>query len=194
MARLFSKMMKSDKNIHSRKQIDWKREEKKEYMKYTIESLFDKSLAYLEVAILSSKAQDSFMYNTSEYSNVTAHLLHHATELFLKFAICASTNQLPKNEHNILKLRETYAKLFPGKEFNIDLPFTEEVEYSGFSEEEIAKNKQDYPMSLELQLRYPVGKKGENYSPITMYETDILEQYKDSFLSLRCKIYPCEEV
>ena len=52
-------------------------------MEYTITSLFNKSLAYLEVAILSSKAKNSVMYNTSEYSNVTAHLLHHTTELFL---------------------------------------------------------------------------------------------------------------
>lgn len=163
-------------------------------MEYTIENLFNKSLAYLEVAILSSKAKDLPMYNTSEYSNVTAHLLHHATELFLKFAICASTNQLPKNEHNISKLHDRYKELFQEEEFNIELPFTEEVEYLGFSEEAKAKHKQDYPMPIELQLRYPVGNKGENYSPITKYETDILEQYRDLFLSLRCKIHPCEEV
>jgi len=162
-------------------------------MKYTIESLFNKSLAYLEIAILSSKAQDSPMYHTSEYSNVTAHLLHHATELFLKFSICASTKKLPENEHNISKLHERFKELFQDEEFDINLPFTEEVEYLGFSEEEIVKHKQDYPMPFELQLRYPVGKKGENYSPITIYETEILEQYKDLFLSLRCKIHPCEE-
>ena len=163
-------------------------------MEYTIEGLFNKSLAYLEVAILSSKANDLRMYHTSEYSNVTAHLLHHAIELFLKFSICASTEKLPKNEHNISKLHNRYKELFQEEKFNIELPFTEEVEYLGFNEEEIMKHKQDYPMSRELQLRYPVGKKGENYSPITIFETDILEHYRDLFQSLRCKIYPCEGI
>lgn len=163
-------------------------------MEYTIKSLFDKSLAYIEVAILSSKAEDSYMYNTSEYSNVTAHLLHHSTELFLKFAICASTHKLPENEHNISNLYEKYKKLYPTEEFKIKVPFTEEVEYIDFSEAEIAKHRQDYPMPMDLQLRYPVGNKGENYSPITKYETDILEFYKKQFLDLRCKIYPCEEI
>ena len=51
-------------------------------MEYTIKSLFNKSLAYLEVAIISSKEKDAFLYNTSEYTNVTANLLHHSTELF----------------------------------------------------------------------------------------------------------------
>lgn len=163
-------------------------------MEYTITSLFDKSLAYLEVAILSSKADNSFMYKTSEYSNVTAHLLYHSTELFLKFAICASTKELPKNEHNIFKLHKEYKILFPDEEFEIKIPFNEEIEYLGFSEEEIAKHKKDYPMPLELQLRYTVGKKGENYSPITIFETDLLEHYRGQFLNLRCKIYPCDEV
>lgn len=163
-------------------------------MDNTIKSLFNKSLAYIEVAILSSKAEDSSMYNTSEYSNVTAYLLHHSTELFLKFAICASTHKLPDNEHNIVHLYEKYKELYPDKEFTIKVPFTEEVEYIGFSEEEIAKYRQNYPMSLELQLRYPVGYKGENYRPITKYETDILEFYKKQFLDFRCKIYQCEEV
>lgn len=163
-------------------------------MEYTIKSLFDKSLAYIEVAILSSKAEDSCMYYTSEYSNVTAHLLHHATELFLKFAISASTKKLPDNEHNISNLHKKYRELYLGEEFNIKVPFTEELEYIGFSEVEIKKHRQEYPMSLELQLRYSVGNKGENYSPITKYETDILEFYKKQFLALRCKIYPCEDV
>ena len=57
-------------------------------MEYTITSLFNKSLAYLEVAILSSKAKNSVMYNTSEYLNVIVHLLPHTTELFFIFVIC----------------------------------------------------------------------------------------------------------
>jgi hypothetical protein len=163
-------------------------------MEYTIKSLFNKSLAYLEVAIISSKEKDAFLYNTSEYTNVTANLLHHSTELFLKFAICANTKEIPKNEHNIKKLVKQYEKIYTDIKFSIEFPFTNEVEYYGFSEEEILKHKQDYPMPLELQLRYPVGNKGENYTPITKYDTDILEFYKEQFLKLRCEIHPCEDV
>lgn len=163
-------------------------------MEYTITGLFNKSLAYLEVAILSSKAKDSDMYHTSEYSNVTAHLLYHATELFLKFAICASTKEQPKYEHKISELYNKYKELYPEEKFDIEVPFTGEIEYIGFTEDEIAQHEKDYPMSIELQLRYPVGKKDENYSPITKYETDILEFYKKQFLALRCEIYTCEEV
>ncbi len=163
-------------------------------MTYTIESLFNKSSAYLEVAIISSKAEDAFLYNTSEYSNVTANLLHHATELFLKFAISAKTNELPDNEHNIKKLFKKYKKMFPEDRFHIEIPFTNEVEYLGFSQKEIEQHKKDYPMPFELQLRYPVGSKGENYSPITKYDTDLLEYYQKQFLKLRCEIHPCQEV
>ena len=163
-------------------------------MTYTIESLFNKSSAYLEVAIISSKAEDAFLYHTSEYSNVTANLLHHATELFLKFAISAKTHQLPDNEHNIKKLFKKYRKLFPEDKYNIEIPFTNEIEYSGFSQKEIEQHKKDYPMPFELQLRYPVGSKGENYSPITKYDTGLLEHYQKQFLKLRCQIHPCQEV
>lgn len=162
-------------------------------MENTIRSLFNKSLAYIEVAIISSKTKDAFLYNTSEYSNVTANLLHHSTELFLKFAICAKTNKVPNNEHNIKKLFKQYKKLYTDDKFKIEIPFTNEIEYSGFTQKEIEQNKKDYPMPLELQLRYPVGSNGENYSPITIYDTDILEYYKEQFLNLRCVIHPCEE-
>ena len=163
-------------------------------MTYTIESLFNKSSAYLEVAIISSKAEDSFLYNTSEYTNVTANLLYHATELFLKFAISAKTKKLPDNEHNIKKLFKKYKKLFPEEKYHIEFPFTNEIEYIGFSQKEIEQHKKDFPMPFELQLRYPVGSKGESYSPITKYHTDILERYQKQFLKLRCEIHPCQEV
>jgi len=163
-------------------------------MTYTIASLFNKSSAYLEVAIVSSKAEDSFGYNTSEYTNVTANLLHHATELFLKFAISAKTQELPDNEHNIKKLFKKYKKLFPEEKYHIEVPFTNEIEYLGFSQKEIEKHKKDFPMPFELQLRYPVGSQGERYSPITKYDTDLLEHYQKQFLSLRCEIHPCQEV
>lgn len=156
-------------------------------MQNIINSLFNKSLAYLEVAILSSKTEDTPMYHTSEYLNVTAHLYVHSMELFLKFAICAGTKELPSHGHDLVKLYQEYKKLYPEKEFDIRIPFSD-VEYIGYSDEDIAKYKEKYPMDINLQLRYPVGKKGESYSPITKFETDFLELTKKRFLYLHDKI------
>lgn len=155
--------------------------------------LFDKSMAFLEGAIVTSKASDSFIFKTSEYSNVTAHLLHHAIELFLKFAIVSYTKKLPENEHKIFKLYEEYEILYPNKEFEIKIPFVEKPKYKGFSEKEIENHKIAFPMSIELQLRYPVGWQEEAYSPISKFETSYLESCKEQFLQLRCKILPCEK-
>lgn len=162
-------------------------------MNHTRKSLFDKSLAFLEVAILSSKSKDTPMYNTSEYSNVTTYLLFHSTELFLKFAIYASTNRV-EHGHDIHILYKKYKELYPDEDYEFKLPFTEETEYLGFTEEEINEHKEKYSMSFEQQLKYPVGNKGENYSPITIYETDFLEDYMEQLLNLGCRILPCEDV
>jgi len=156
--------------------------------------LFDKSMAFLENAIVSSKAKESEWFNTAEFSGVTAHLFHHAIELFLKSAIVASTKALPENEHKIIELYKKYKQLYPSKEFNLDIPFKEEPKYMGFTEEQINQHKIDYPMSIELQLRYPVGWRGEAYSPIFRLETEYLEQCKPKFIELRCQIIPCEEI
>jgi len=162
-------------------------------MTYTIENLFNKSLAFLEVAIISSKSENNPIYNTSEYSNVTAYLLYHSTELFLKFAICASTNKV-EHGHDIYKLHEKYKKLFTDEKFEINIPFNREVKYLGFTEEQIEEHKNKYSMPFEQQLKYPVGSKGETYNPITSYDTEFLEAYKTNLLSLRCSIYPCTDI
>ena len=81
---------------------------------------FDKSLAFLEGAIATSKANDLSMFNTAEYMGVTAHLLHHSIELFLKFAIVVATQTLTKNEHSIIKLHGKYKN--QGNRMKIILP------------------------------------------------------------------------
>ena len=157
-------------------------------IEFIVESLCNKSLAFLEVAILSSKDNKSLMCKTSEYSNVTAYLVYHSTELFLKFAICASTQEMPPHEHNIFKLHKKYNKLYPDN--NINLPFSEEIEYLGFTEEEILESKKKYSMSRELQLRYPVDNNGVLYQPITIFETWFLKEYKEKLISLSYDIFP----
>jgi HEPN domain-containing protein len=156
--------------------------------------LFDKSMAFLENAIVSSKAEKSEWFDTAEFSGVTAHLFHHAIELFLKSAIVASTKALPKNKHNIIELYKKYKQLYPSKEFDLEIPFKKEPEYMGFTEEQINQHKKDYPMSIELQLRYPVGWRGEVYSPTFRLETKYLEQCKQKLIELRRQIIPCEEI
>jgi hypothetical protein len=155
--------------------------------------LFDKSLAFLEGAIATSKASDLSMFKTSEYSTVTAHLLHHAIELFLKFSIVAQ-GQSPKNQHNIQELYTEYKQLYKDDAFDLQIPFKDKPQYIGMTNEKITEYKSNFPMSMELQLRYPVGKKGEPYSPIMSFDTGYLESCKKKFLSLRCSILPCEEV
>ena len=159
-----------------------------EYTKEVIETFFYKSLAFLEVAILSSKSENTPMYNTSEYSNVTGYLVYHSTELFLKFAIFAHTKKLPPHEHNIFNLHIKYSSLYKEKGFKLTIPFTKNIDYLGFNKKTLSEHKKKYPMSRELQLRYPIGRLGEVYAPITIFETDFIEKYKENLLDLKCKI------
>jgi len=153
-------------------------------MKSFSEKLFQKSLAYLEVAIISSKAETSVYYNTSEYSNVTAHLLHHSTELFLKFALSASTGKLAKANHKIDELYKEYKKKYLHSDFDLNIETYQNIEYIGFTDEGIEEHKKAYPMDMSLQLRYPTGKKEEIYTPITEFNTDYLEDLQNKFISI----------
>lgn len=153
---------------------------------------FDKSLAFLEGAIATSNANDSSLFDTAEYMGVTAHLLHHSIELFLKFAIVVATQTPTKNEHSIIKLHGEYKKHYSNSKFDLVIPFAEEPQFLGFNEKQIAAYKSIFSMPTELQLRYPVGNQGEPYSPIMKFDTGYLESCKAQFLRLRCEILPCE--
>lgn len=154
---------------------------------------FEKSLAFLEGAIATSKANDSSLFNTAEYMGVTAHLLHHSIELFLKFAIVVATQTLTKNEHSIIKLHGEYKKHYCDSKFDLAIPFVQEPKFLGFNEVQIAAYKSSFSMPTELQLRYPVGHRGEPYSPIMKFNTDYLESCKEQFLRLRCEILPFDQ-
>ena len=117
-------------------------------------------------------------------------MLHHATELYLKFAIASKTKKMPPKGHDIFTLYEEYKTLFSHEDFNIELPFTKSIEYLGYSEKEIEDYKKNNPMSLQLQLRYPVGNNGEIYIPCTKYDTNYLLNYKKHLLDLAFIIHP----
>ena len=67
------------------------------------DDFFNKAMAFLEVAIISSKEKENIYFHTAEYSNVTAYLVYHATELFLKFAIFQASKKLVEG-HDIFNL------------------------------------------------------------------------------------------
>ena len=128
------------------------------------------------------------MYNTSEYSNVTGYFVYHTKDLFLKFAIFSHTKKLPIHEHDIFKLHKKYSSIYSEKEFKLTIPFTKNINYLGFGKKTLSEHKKKYPMPRELQLRYPIGRLGEVYAPITIFETNFIEKYKEDLLDLKCKI------
>lgn len=105
-----------------------------------ITKLFHKSFAFLEVSIVSTESNKP-LSGTCEYSNVTAHLLYHAIELYLKFAISSKTKKIPPKGHNIFALHDEYKKLFNHRDYDIELPFIKKIEYLGYTKEEIKNHK-----------------------------------------------------
>ncbi len=149
------------------------------------DDFFNKAMAFLEVAIISSKEKENIYFHTTEYSNVTAYLVYHATELFLKFAIFQASKKLAKG-HDIFKLYKIYKNFYPDKKWEINIPFTkpEDVCYGDHTEEQIQKFKAKYKMSFEQQLKYPIDTKNNIYNLITIFDTEWLESYKDELYKL----------
>ena len=150
---------------------------------------FNRAISFLEIAIISSKENNNDQFNTAEYSNVTAYLVYHATELFLKFAIFQATD-ISVRGHEIFTLYKKYKEHYQDEEWNINIPFCkpEDVDYTNFTEDEIKQLKAKYSMSFEQQLKYPIGDKGVTYNPITTYDTELLESYKKELFDLYFKI------
>ena len=153
------------------------------------EDFFNRSIAYLEIAIISSKETDNYLYRTSEYSNVTAYLLYHATELFLKFALFKAKDKLVSG-HDIFKLHKIYEEEFSDEKYTIVMPFCkpEDVDYTNFTAEQTIELKKKYNMSFEQQLKYPIDSSKTVYNPITFFDSEYLQYYKKEFLDLHCVI------
>ena len=153
------------------------------------EDFFNRSIAYIEIAIISSKEMDNYLYKTSEYSNVTAYLLYHATELFLKFALFKAKDELILG-HDIFKLHKIYEEEFSDTKYSIVMPFCkpEDIDYTNFTANQIIELKKKYNMSFEQQLKYPIDSRKTVYNPITFFDTEYLEGYKKEFLDLHSVI------
>ncbi|MDD4505396.1 MAG: hypothetical protein PHE60_03365 [Sulfurospirillaceae bacterium] len=150
---------------------------------------FNRAISFLEVALISSKEKDNVYFNTAEYSNVTAYLVYHATELFLKFAIFQASNESVRG-HEIFTLYKEYKKYYQDDKWDINIPFCkpEDVDYCNFTKDKIEQLKARYSMSFEQQLKYPIDDKGVTYNPITIYDTELLEKYKSELLDLYFQI------
>ncbi len=88
---------------------------------------------------------------TFERASVIMFLAAHAVELFLKGAI---VRQSPSEKfgHNLEHLHNRYKSLFPGKRFELCIPF--ETSYGKLSAKEIAALKRSEPHESE-RFRYP---------------------------------------
>jgi len=150
---------------------------------------FNRAISFLEVALISSREKDNDYFNTAEYSNVTAYLVYHATELFLKFAIYQVSDEAVRG-HEIFTLYKKYKEYYQDEKWDINIPFCkpEDVDYSNFTKDEIEKLKAKYSMSFEQQLKYPIDDKGVTYNPITIYDTELLEKYKSELFDLYFQI------
>ena len=152
-------------------------------------NFFNKSMAFLEIAIISSKEKENVYFKTVEYSNVTAYLVYHATELFLKFAIFQSSD-ISVRGHEIFTLYKKYKEHYEDEKWNLNIPFCkpEDIDYSNFTAEKIIEIKEKYSMPFEQQLKYPIDDKGTIYNPLTIYDMEVLENYKKELLDLYFEI------
>ncbi len=96
---------------------------------------------------------------TYERGAVVLYLTFHSIELFLKAAILFKCENENLN-HNIQHYEKRYKNLYPGKKYNIDIPFG--TEYSGSEPPDL--DKLGYKMPPQDQVhRYPVDRKGKEW-------------------------------
>ena len=84
--------------------------------------------AYAEGALLLCNALAEGDYQR-QYTNtrVVLHLCRHATELFLKGAVCHKTKNRPPKTHRLDTLYAAYRLHYPHQIYELDLPFPVEV-------------------------------------------------------------------
>ena len=82
------------------------------------------ALGYAEAAavLARSLAKDEFTRQFRS-TRVVLQVAHHAIELYLKGAIALKQGHLPRATHDLAELRAQYDCLFPGAEFDLDIPF-----------------------------------------------------------------------
>jgi hypothetical protein len=150
--------------------------------------------AYLDSAARLCKA---FKRSTRKLSYprgaVVLSLAFHALELFLKAAILQK-NPKEKLHHDVERLESIYRLLYPGDQFQLDVPF--KTEFLGFQPEEIAKKRLAFPQD---QLnRYPCDKSGRNWGGVFAFEPisflPVIEQLQRDFERLQRLIFTTDGV
>ena len=134
---------------------------------------------------------------------VVMYLLYHGIELFLKAAILKRVKNgiyLSKAGHNLEKLYEKYMNLYPGKEYEFEIPFGYEEMEHGIQDPSdalklknaIKKNKRNNPANQ--QYRYPKDTKGKKWSGIYAFEpilfTNTIKRTNKNVGSLKKLIFP----
>jgi hypothetical protein len=120
---------------------------------------------------------------------VVLFLTYHAVELFLKAAIL---HKYPAEglHHNVEHLHNRYRILYPGKRYELDIPFT--TECLGFEPSHIAEKKRMMPTQDKIN-RYPSNKKGESWDGIFGFEPDsfqlIIARLQNDFARLKSEIF-----
>jgi hypothetical protein len=148
------------------------------------------SIAYLEIGEVAAKNENM----TDTYQNAVAYQLHHALELFVKYAILKQQGKVSKKYgegHNLAYLFNEYDKLYPKKEYRLEHPFDfnsyESCELN-IDEQEMYENHINNfePKIMDQHLRYPADHKTGGYS--FKIESDYFSSTKEKFLDIYSKI------
>ena len=159
----------------------------------TPEQFLTFSEVYFDSAVrLCSVLARSTQKATYARGTVVLYLTFHATELFLKGAILkkAPREQIGKT-HNIEVLNNRYRKLYPGKKYDFEIPFTsEEPDFSGIEPDKVKElriiiKKFDQQNPRDQRYRYPQNKNGKPWHGVDGFEPSSfliqLKQLREQF-------------
>lgn len=127
-------------------------------------------------------AEDDF---EREYSStqVVLHLCRHATELFLKGAISAKTNQPPRKTHRLERLYAEYRLFFPRDKHQVHFPFPEQVfDYEGGL---FPGSLEDYQRAHDQRFRYPTDAAGRRFENLEPFD---VEAYRGAIERFRSEL------
>jgi hypothetical protein len=144
---------------------------------------FDKSQTFMDAAIIIAKQTSHPKYNHQEYKDVIASLTLQAFELFFKFCILSKIGnkndycaKLKRFNHNIKELYKEYKSLYIDSKYEIDCPFSfDDIDIP----EELNINMDDFISNLNMSLRYPIDKRGDQPDMGFSFtvEDDLIEKY-----------------
>ena len=136
--------------------------------------------AHLDAALMLAKGLSEGTYSrTYSHCVVIMSMVHHATELFLKYCIARAKQDVPTH-HHIASLWAEFQRLYPDIECDFQPPFI--TVYLGYSEDQLldAIRDESSPKKRNLgdqQLRYHTDRKGNHWpgafgvDPDTYYDT-----------------------